>query len=150
MSQATGAHPDPATLAALLEGEPRGETPRRPIRGVAIDSRRVQPGDLFFALPGRQTDGHRFVAEALAAGAVLAVTRRDWRPREGGDALPEGAAPEGPILAVADPLRALQRLAAWHERPTEHPPPATSPRGSGLQAAARSRSSMILWVSAPF
>ncbi|MFN9644235.1 MAG: alanine racemase [Cyanobacteriota bacterium] len=104
MSKVTGTYPDFATLAALLEGERRGGAPQRPIRGVAIDSRRVQPGDLFFALPGRHADGHRFVADALAAGAALAVTRRDRCP------------PEGPNLAVADPLRALQRLAAWYRR----------------------------------
>jgi alanine racemase len=109
VSQATGAYPDPAELAALLGGElrgpaPPGETLRRPIGGVAIDSRRVLPGDLFFALPGRHADGHRFLDEALAAGAALVVTRQEW------------PAPEGPALAVADPLRALQTLAGWHRR----------------------------------
>ena len=42
-------------------------------RGAAIDSRRVEGGELFFALPGERTDGHRFVADALAAGAAAAV-----------------------------------------------------------------------------
>ncbi|MEB3334832.1 MAG: alanine racemase, partial [Cyanobacteriota bacterium] len=109
MSQATGAYPDPAALAALVGGELRGTEPRGPIRGVAIDSRRVQPGDLFFALPGRHADGHRFLAEALAAGAALVVTRREHP-------LLEGNPPMGPVLAVADPLRAMQQLAAWHRR----------------------------------
>ena len=126
MSQATGAYPDPAVLAALLDGEPLGPAPRGPIRGVAIDSRRVQPGDLFFALPGRHADGHRFVAEALAAGAVMVVTRRDWtdvaataRPPAAAPAASpaiDAGSPPGPTLAVADPLRALQRLAAWYRR----------------------------------
>ncbi len=38
--------------------------------GVEIDSRDVQPGDLFFALKGEAMDGHRFVDMALAKGAV--------------------------------------------------------------------------------
>ena len=41
----------------------------RPIRGAAVDSRLVKPGQLFVALPGERTDGHAFVGAALAAGA---------------------------------------------------------------------------------
>ena len=104
MSLATGAYPDPEVLAALLLGELQAPSPISPIRGVAIDSRRVRPGDLFFALPGRHVDGHRFLAAALEAGAALVVIRRGW-PR-----------PEGPSLAVADPLVALQQLAGWYRR----------------------------------
>lgn len=40
------------------------------IGGLAVDSRAVKPGDLFFALAGAKTDGARFVAAAVAAGAV--------------------------------------------------------------------------------
>ncbi len=39
------------------------------IDGIQVDSRQVQPGDLFVALVGRQTDGHRHLDEALARGA---------------------------------------------------------------------------------
>ena len=42
----------------------------RPILGGAVDSREVRPGNLFVALPGERTDGHRFVSAALAAGAA--------------------------------------------------------------------------------
>lgn len=44
-----------------------------PINGIAADSRKVRPGDLFFALPGEQTDGHLHLASAAANGAVAAV-----------------------------------------------------------------------------
>lgn len=44
-----------------------------PVSGLALDSRRVQPGDVFFALPGVQADGARFAAAAIAAGAVAVV-----------------------------------------------------------------------------
>jgi len=40
------------------------------VRSLATDSRTVEPGALFFALPGSRTDGRRFVAEALQRGAV--------------------------------------------------------------------------------
>jgi UDP-N-acetylmuramoyl-L-alanyl-D-glutamate--2,6-diaminopimelate ligase len=49
------------------------------VRGIAADSRRVEPGDLFIAIPGVSVDGHRFVAEALAAGAVAVVGERSLR-----------------------------------------------------------------------
>ena len=48
----------------------------RPISGLAIDSRRVVPGNLFFALPGRRIDGASFIDEAMSRGAVAVVTER--------------------------------------------------------------------------
>jgi alanine racemase len=75
-----------------------------PVRGATTDSRRVRPGDLFFALQGQQTDGHRFVGQALAAGAAAAVVG------------PAFNSPDGPLLVVRDPLAALQALAAWYRR----------------------------------
>lgn len=68
---------------------------------VVIDSRRVEPGDLFAALPGERADGHDFVADALAKGAAAALVAR--RP----DGLPEHA----PLLLVEDVLAALVALA---------------------------------------
>lgn len=104
MSQATGAYPDPAALAALLQGDLQGSAPIASIRGVTIDSRRVQPGDVFVALPGRHADGHRFLDAAHRAGAALVVMQQGL-PR-----------PAGPSLAVANPLAALQELAGWYRR----------------------------------
>src|SRR6185295_5498550 len=43
------------------------------VRGVAIDSRRVRPGDVFFALAGTREDGRRHAREAVARGAVAVV-----------------------------------------------------------------------------
>ena len=48
--------PAPDELAALLAGAWQGPVPQIPLRGVSIDSRRVRPGDLFIALPGRHRD----------------------------------------------------------------------------------------------
>jgi len=48
----------------------------RPISALVIDSRRVVPGNLFFALPGLRTDGANFIDEAMSRGAVAVVTER--------------------------------------------------------------------------
>ena len=45
----------------------------KPITGISIDSRECQSGDLFVSLPGTQTDGHKFLAKAMAAGAHAAL-----------------------------------------------------------------------------
>jgi len=58
-----------ASGGALLTGSPQAQVLR-----VSIDSRRVQPGDLFFALKGERFDGHHFVPEATRKGAVGVVT----------------------------------------------------------------------------
>jgi len=46
------------------------------VTGVASDSRKVRPGDLFVAVPGTKADGLGFVRQALAAGAVAVMTER--------------------------------------------------------------------------
>ena len=48
----------------------------RPISGLVIDSRRVVPGTLFFALPGLRADGATFIDEAVSRGAVAVVTQK--------------------------------------------------------------------------
>ncbi|HEX6201850.1 MAG TPA: Mur ligase family protein, partial [Thermoanaerobaculia bacterium] len=67
--------------------------------GAAIDSRKLRGGELFFALPGEHTDGHRFVAAAAAMGAAACVVHHDLEP-------PAGTA----LVRVADTARALQAL----------------------------------------
>lgn len=46
------------------------------VKGLAVDSRTVKPGDVFFALAGTKTDGARFVDQAIASGAVAVVADR--------------------------------------------------------------------------
>ena len=67
--------------------------------GVSIDTRTLEPGDLFVALSDVR-DGHDFVAQALAAGAAAALVSR----------VPEGVAADAPLLLVPDVLRALECL----------------------------------------
>jgi len=40
------------------------------VKGIAFDSRKVQPGFLFIAVKGTQSDGHKFIEKAIADGAV--------------------------------------------------------------------------------
>lgn len=54
-----------------LEGDPQME-----ITGLAYDSRRVAPGNLFFCVPGSRSDGHDHAADAVAAGATALVVER--------------------------------------------------------------------------
>ena len=77
-SQTSGAEPpafDASTLSAAVGGRLVRDG-QRPIRGGAVDSRRVEPGNAFFALPGEHTDGHRFLADAAARGAAALVVTR--------------------------------------------------------------------------
>lgn len=57
----------------LADLRARGVTPT----GLALDSRRVAPGDVFLALPGAHADGRRFIADALARGAAAVICERD-------------------------------------------------------------------------
>ncbi|UYO43276.1 UDP-N-acetylmuramoyl-L-alanyl-D-glutamate--2,6-diaminopimelate ligase [Rhodopseudomonas palustris] len=71
------------------------------IGGLAVDSRAVKPGDLFFALAGAKTDGARFVAAAVAAGAVAVA----------GEHRPEGDLAV-PFVQLSNPRLALAQAAA--------------------------------------
>jgi UDP-N-acetylmuramoyl-tripeptide--D-alanyl-D-alanine ligase len=78
---------------------------------VAVDSRLVQPGNLFVALPGERTDGHRFIGAALAAGAT-ALLVSELSDRDAG--LARGAAS---VVVVPDALLGLHAVAAaWRRR----------------------------------
>ncbi len=67
--------------------------------GVSIDTRTIEPGDLFVALTDVR-DGHDFVADALAKGAVAALVSR----------VPDGVGPDAALLVVDDVLAGLERL----------------------------------------
>src|SRR5229473_1490290 len=71
------------------------------VSGLAVDSRAVKPGDLFFALAGSKTDGARFIDSAIAAGAAAVV----------GDHPPQGDR-RVPFVRTDNPRRALALAAA--------------------------------------
>jgi UDP-N-acetylmuramoyl-tripeptide--D-alanyl-D-alanine ligase len=71
--------------------------------GYSIDSRTLQPGELFFAVKGERLDGHDWVESALENGGVGAVVRADQLQRY---------RDKSRLLAVNDTLVALQRMGA--------------------------------------
>lgn len=73
-----------------------------PIAGVATDSRHVLPGQLFVALKGLKVDGHDYVAEALANGAIACLVEEHF------------VLADAPLIHVKDPLFSLQAIARWH------------------------------------
>lgn len=101
---ARGGKPPPlwraAEAAAATDGRSSGGWVAT---GVSIDSRTVQPGDLFVALKGPSFDGHDYVADALARGAAAAMVHRadgQW---------PVGA----PLLRVRDTMSGLESLGIY-------------------------------------
>jgi UDP-N-acetylmuramoyl-L-alanyl-D-glutamate--2,6-diaminopimelate ligase len=99
-------------LSALLSALPERLAPRawvreRPsddpvIRGVQYDSRCVAPGDLFVALRGSSTDGHRYLADAVRLGAAALLVEREPSAAEAGGV---------PAVIVPDTRRALAPVA---------------------------------------
>ena len=91
-------------LKRLIEALP-GATPDgaldREITGIAYDSRRVTPGMMFVAVPGRHTDGHEFISNAVERGAAAIVCERNGFSH-----------PRATRIQVADVREALARAAA--------------------------------------
>ncbi len=93
--------------ARIIAGEPGAVT------GVCFDSRAVTPGALFVAVPGLDTDGHRYLRDALDRGAAALLVQEDhgaqWEPLLSGGAT---------IVVVPDTRSALAKAAAgFYGRP---------------------------------
>jgi UDP-N-acetylmuramoyl-tripeptide--D-alanyl-D-alanine ligase len=98
---------EPITLNQVLEatggrpatGDPQGVVCNR----IVVDSRAAQAGDLFWALPGTNHDGHAFIHEAVRRGAVACIVNE------------RGQSPQGiPTVVVGSTHRALGELARWY------------------------------------
>jgi UDP-N-acetylmuramoyl-tripeptide--D-alanyl-D-alanine ligase len=81
-----------AAAGARIEG-----TPSNPVTGFSIDTRTINPGDVFVALKDAR-DGHEFVGQAFKAGAAAAIVAQGYARQPG----------DGALLRVDDPLRALE------------------------------------------
>ncbi|MBI4673865.1 MAG: UDP-N-acetylmuramoyl-tripeptide--D-alanyl-D-alanine ligase [Chloroflexi bacterium] len=115
----TGTKPSGSESVAALMNER--------IRQVAIDSRQVIPGSVFFALKGEALDGHQFIGEALARGAIAIIGNARARELGFGGSLTlidvAGLQPDPgfhvagiPLFVTNDSLVALQNFAAYWRR----------------------------------
>ena len=73
------------------------------VAGITSDSRNVRPGFVFAAISGSKADGARFIADAVAKGAVAVLTRQDTEVTGNGDV---------PVLRADEPRRVLALMAA--------------------------------------
>jgi UDP-N-acetylmuramoyl-tripeptide--D-alanyl-D-alanine ligase len=89
----------PEELWAATKARPVGALPA--VTGVSIDTRTLEPGDLFFAIKGDVHDGHAFVRDALGKGAAAAVVAEERAAEVDG---------AGPLLVVPDVLEAMRLL----------------------------------------
>ena len=100
--------PRPLSGLAELLGVGRTESIRSgfgTLCGATLDSRAVQPGDLYAALPGARTHGAAYSDQAVAAGAVAILTDPDGRDR---------AARTGvPVFVVSNPRERLGDVSCW-------------------------------------
>ncbi len=90
-------------MAAALNVPPVADAA---LSGVAVDSRKVRPGDLFVAIAGERVDGHDFAAQAVASGAAAILGAR----------VPAGLPGAIPVLVVPDPGKGLLRFAGEMKR----------------------------------
>ncbi len=110
-------------LEALSPYRAAGDEPE--VRSVGIDSREMEPGDVFVAFRGERRDGHDYASEAFARGAIAALvehpvladaTTIDFRSDEG--SRPPLLSFDRPLqVVVDDTMSALQQwAAAWRSR----------------------------------
>ena len=88
-----------ATLLKQLDPDLCSASPALNVHRICDDSRLVQPGDLFIARPGTKSDGLKFLADAAAKGAAVAIAQT------------APAAAPLPVIAYADPAKAASILA---------------------------------------
>ena len=98
-------------LAQVIKAHIEENTRHDSFTGVSTDSRTIKAGDCFFALTGENFDGHEYIADAFAKGAVCAVVNKNrvtsYEPR-------------GTVLIVNDTIKALGDFAAEYRRQADY------------------------------
>ena len=94
-------------VAEACDGEIQRSAAETMVKNVCTDSRKAQPGDLFFAIKGEHFDGHDFLNEVAAKGAAAVVVAREKIPAK----LPKCA-----VLVVTDVRAALGKFAAAYRK----------------------------------
>ena len=96
-------------LAQATNGQLLGvQHPDVAFHKIGIDSRRIQRGEVFWALRGERHNGHDFAAQAFENGAALCVCSKD-----------RAASITGPVVVVDDTTRALGRFANWYRQQSD-------------------------------
>lgn len=72
------------------------------VSGVEIDSRKIEAGDLFVAIPGERVDGHKFISDVLKKGASAALSEQKLEDVQ------------GPYILVESTVAAMKKLAEWY------------------------------------
>jgi UDP-N-acetylmuramoyl-tripeptide--D-alanyl-D-alanine ligase len=101
-------------LLNIVKGRPFPESPIEdfPIKGVSIDSRGIEPRNLFIAIKGEKFDGHDFIKQALDRRASCAVISEDRLSKK---EIPYLTSTSGKrAVLVKDTRTALQNIAKWH------------------------------------
>src|SRR5688572_7796813 len=99
-------------LASACGGELLASSPVVSVTRIQTDSRLVQRGDLFLALKGERFDGHDFLAEVVAKGAVAVIVARQHVAK-----VPPGV----PAIIVDDTRAAYGQIATTYRREFELP-----------------------------
>lgn len=94
-------------IGGTLYGE--GDCLKKEIAGVVLDSRQVEADYLFIATRGEKTDGHSFIADVFAKGALGVVSERVLEN------------PQGPYIVVSDSFQALKDIAEYYRRQLQIP-----------------------------
>ena len=126
---------------ATLQQTPQFEgcDPQTSVRGLCVDSRRLEPGQAFVALAGATVDSHRFVPNVMAAGAAVAIVQRGSI-----ESVP------GPAVWLDDTATALPELAAnAFGRPGDHLALAGVTGTNGKTTTAHLVSSMLKQAAHP-
>jgi UDP-N-acetylmuramoyl-tripeptide--D-alanyl-D-alanine ligase len=98
-------------LVRVVEGE-TVESPSsgdQMLRGISIDSRKVEPNNVFVAIPGEQFDGHSYIGDAVSKGAKTVVIDREKR-----NIVPPEVYGKSAVIMVSDTKKALRDVALWY------------------------------------
>lgn len=106
----------------------------RHIKGISIDSRSIEPGEVFWCIRGERFDGHEYVGEAIAKGALIVVGEQSPVKKFSS----EGKA----MIGVPDSLKALQELA--HNQRMKYDIPVIAITGSNGKTTTKEMIAHIL------
>jgi UDP-N-acetylmuramoyl-tripeptide--D-alanyl-D-alanine ligase len=98
-------------LVRVVDGETPKNTPiaDQLLRGISIDSRKVDPNNVFVAIPGEKFDGHRFIGDAVSKGAKAVVIDREKK-----NIVPPEVYGKTTVILVSDTKKALRDVALWY------------------------------------